>query len=330
MGARHNSSISSIWSERRSAGVYRDALGTVTCRNHYNKGSNVKKLEFVDTHVHFYDMQHPELFYGNWQPGVPHPFLGWQIQKLANRNYVAEDYIADTRNANVTKAVHVQAAIGAKDPVKETEWLQQATDRTEFPHGIVAHADLREPSVEAVLERHCEYANMRGIRDFSYGDYLVEPDFHRGFALLAKYNLVSDIRAQWQDMEKLRALASKFSNIIIVIEHAGFPEERSDEYCQNWKRGLVVAAEAENVRIKISGLGMGDNNWTVGSIRPYVLHCIETFGPARSFFATNWPVDSLWSTYDALVDAYTEIIAGFSEDEQVAMFSKSAEELYKI
>ena len=290
----------------------------------------MKKLEFVDSHVHFYDMQHPELFYGHWQPGVPHPFLGSQIQMLAERNYLAEDFIADTRSANVTKAVHVQAAIGTKDPVKETEWLQQAADRTGFPHGIVAHADLRDPDVEAVLERHLESANMRGIRDFSYGDYLVEPDFHRGFALLGKHNLVSSVGAQWQDMEKLRALAARFPDIIIVIDHAGFPEERSDEYFQNWKRSVVVASEAENVRMKISGLGMGDNNWTVDSIRPYVLHCVETFGPDRSFFATNWPIDSLWSTYDALIDAYVEIIAGLSEDEKVAMFSKNVEELYRI
>jgi predicted TIM-barrel fold metal-dependent hydrolase len=275
-------------------------------------------------------MQHPELFYGHWQPGVPHPFLGRQIQKLAERSYVAEDYIAETRVSNVTKAIHVQAAIGTKDPVKETEWLQQAAGRTGFPHGIVAHADLREPGVEAVLERHREYANMRGVRDFSHGDYLVEPDFHRGFALLEKYTLVSSMSVEWQDMEKLRALAAKFPNIVIVVDNAGFPKERSDEYFQSWKRGLAVAAEAENVRIKISGLGMGDNHWTVDSIRPYVLHCIETFGPDRSLFATNWPVDSLWSRYDAVVDAYREIIAGFGEDEQVAMFSKNAEELFSI
>ena len=73
------------------------------------------KIDFVDTHIHLYDMQHPELYYGHWQPGVPHPSLGDQIQKLAERNYLAEDYIAETRNANVTKTVHVQAAIGTKE-----------------------------------------------------------------------------------------------------------------------------------------------------------------------------------------------------------------------
>ena len=288
------------------------------------------KLDFVDPHVHFYDMQHPELFYAHWQPGVPHPTLGWQIQKLAEQNYLAEDYIAETRNANVTKAVHVQAAIGSKDPVKETEWLQEAADRTGFPHGIIAYADLRDPIVEGVLERHCEYPNMRGIRDFSYGDYLVEPDFHRGFALLEKYNLVSSINARWQDMEKLRNLAATFPNIIIVVDHTGAPEERSEEYFKKWKRGMAMAAEAGNIRWKISGLGMGDNNWTVASIRPYVLESIETFRVDRCFFATNWPVDWLWSSYDAVVDAYTEIVADFGHDEQVAMFSKNAEQLYRI
>ena len=39
------------------------------------------KLNFVDTHVHFYDMQHPELFYAHWQPDVVHPTLGTQIRK---------------------------------------------------------------------------------------------------------------------------------------------------------------------------------------------------------------------------------------------------------
>ena len=288
------------------------------------------KLAFVDSHVHYYDMQHPELVYGHWQPGVPHHTLGWQIQKLAERNYLAEDYIAETRNANVTKSVHVQAAIGSPDPVTETEWLQEAAERTGFPHGIVAHADLRDPGVEAVLARHCESPNMRGVRDFSYGDYLVEPDYHRGFALFEKFNLVSSMPAQWQDMEKVRALAHKFPNILIVVDHTGMPDERTDEYFENWKRGVAIAASCDNIRWKISGLGMGDHDWTVDSIRPYVLTSIETFGVERCFFGTNWPVDWLWSTYDEVIDAYTEIVSAFSEDEQTRLFSGTAEEIYRI
>ena len=288
------------------------------------------KPEFVDAHVHFYDMGHPELFYAHWQPDEDHPVLGAQTRKLAARNWLAEDFIAVSRDSKVTKAVHVQAAIGSPDPVTETEWLQEAADRTGFPHAIVAYADLRDPGIEAVLERHCEFPNMKGVRDFSYGDYLVEPDFHRGYALMEKYDLVASIAAQWQDMEKLRDLAARFPNTVIVIDHAGGPMERTPEYFNNWKQGMQTAAQAENIICKISGLGMGDHNWTVDSIRPYVLHCIETFGVERSLFATNWPVDSLWSDYDTIVNAYDEITRDFTEDERRAIFSSNTERLYRI
>ena len=288
------------------------------------------KPEFVDAHVHFYDMQHPELFYAHWQPDVVHPSLGTLPRKLSERNWLAEDFIEVSRASNVTKAVHVQAAIGSDDPVKETEWLQEAADRTGFPQAIVAYADLRDPDVEATLERHCEYENMGGVRDFSYGDYLVEPDFHRGYALMEKYNLVASIAVQWQDMEKLVALASKYPNIPIVIDHAGVPEERTPEYFENWKRGMQTAAAAENIICKISGLGMAEHDWTVESIRPYVLHCIEAFGVERSLFATNWPVDSLFSDYDTIVSAYDEITADFTAGERASLFSKNTEALYGI
>lgn len=290
----------------------------------------MQKLEFVDSHVHFYDMQHPELFYGHWQPDVDPPLIGKQMRKLGERNFLAEDFIEITRVSNVSKAVHVQAAIGSKDPVKETEWLEDAAERTGFPHAIVAYADLRDPSVESVLERHCEFPRMRGIRDFSYGDFLIADDFQRGYALLEKYDLHASIAAQCQDMEKLVTLANKFPNTVIVIDHAGNPAERTPEYFELWKRGMATAATAENIIIKISGLGMGDHSWTVDSIRPWVLECIEAFGVKRSIFATNWPVDSLFSDYDTLIDAYTEIVADFSEEEKRDIFARNTEALYRI
>ena len=57
---------------------------------------------------------------------------------------------------------------------------------------------------------------------------------------------------------------------------------------------------------------------------------IETFGVERSLFATNWPVDSLFSDYDTIVSAYDEITRDFSDDERTALFSGNAEGLYGI
>lgn len=293
------------------------------------EGGSMGRPEFVDTHVHFWDLHHPHLHYSWLQPDAHHPQLGERHERLKT-NYLVDDYIAETRAANVTKAIHVQAALGTEDPVDETEWLQAAAERTGFPHAIVAYADLQHPRVEDQLARHCQFANTRGIRDFSRGDYLVEPAFHRGFALLEKYGLVASLDVKWESMGKLGDLARRFPNTAIVLDHCGFPLERTPEYFRNWQQGISRLAEAENAVCKISGLGMCDHDWTVASIRPWVLHCAESFGPGRCIFATNWPVDKLFSTYEELVDAYAEIIAGFSPDERVAMLSRNAEQLYRI
>ena len=288
----------------------------------------MNKLKFVDAHIHFWNLQHPDLHYEHLQPGFKHPVIK-EVEKL-RKNYEVEDYLKETRNSNVVKAIHVQAAIGSKDPVKETEWLQQMADIKGVPNAIVAYSDLKSPTVETELNRHCQYANVRGIRDFSYGNYLTDPAFHRGFALLEKYNLVASLDVKWEDMGKLRALAEKFPNIPIVLDHCGFPLERTADYFKKWQKGMSNLSKAKNVICKISGLGMADPTWTIDSIRPWILHCIEAFQPDRCLFATNWPVDKLRSTYDELIDAYTKILEPFSENEQKDMFSKNTELLYRI
>ena len=57
---------------------------------------------------------------------------------IKSRRYWADDFVAETRFANVGKVVHVQAALGIPDPVDETRWLQAFADRLGVPHGIVA------------------------------------------------------------------------------------------------------------------------------------------------------------------------------------------------
>ena len=275
-------------------------------------------------------MQHPTLHYGHWQPDEDHPVLGAQTRTLGQRNYLAEDYLAETRPHGTVKCVHVQAAIGSPDPVDETEWLQEAHDRTGAPNAIVGYVDLRHPAAEKEIERHRASCAFKGIRDFSSGDCLVADDFRRGFSLLGKYGLIASVAAKWQDMEHVVDLARANPATTIVLDHTGLPQERTDEYFQQWRGGMAVAAQADNVICKISGLGMADNPWTKERIRPYVESVIELFGSERALFATNWPIDSLWSDYATLVNAYREIAASLSATETEALFAGNTERIYRI
>ena len=105
----------------------------------------MSELEFVETHVHLWDLGHPKVTYDWLGPDAEFPRVGPDFDGL-KRDYLADDFIAETRAANVTKAVHVQAALGTADPVDETEWLQAESDRTGFPHAAVVYVDLGQPS----------------------------------------------------------------------------------------------------------------------------------------------------------------------------------------
>jgi predicted TIM-barrel fold metal-dependent hydrolase len=171
---------------------------------------------------------------------------------------------------------------------------------------------------------------MRGVRDFGEGEYLMDSSWRRGFAHLHEHDLVYCVDPRPETLDQIKDLAAAFPETTISLDHAGFPLRRDDEYMAFWRAGMTSLAEAPNVIVKISALGMGDPHWTVDSMRPLVLHAIESFGVERTVFGTNWPVDRLFSSYPDVIDAYAAIIADLSYAEQVALFSGNAERYFRI
>jgi predicted TIM-barrel fold metal-dependent hydrolase len=287
-------------------------------------------IPFVDTHVHFHDLSNSSLHYSWLLPEAPpHPELG-NYDAFKSQRYWADDFVGETRFANVEKVVHVQAALGIDDPVEETRWLQEFADRIGVPHGIVAYANLADPDVGSLVERHRRYANLRGIRDLRYDDYLTDEAWERGYAQLERHGLVCCDDPLVEQMENAAALARRHPGIVYCVDHAGFPRRRDREYFEEWRRGMRSLAAVDNTVVKISGLGMCDHRWTVESIRPWVLECVDAWGVERAFFGTNWPVDRLFSSYTDVVDAYREIIDDFAPHEREALFSRNAERVFGL
>ncbi|MBA2576186.1 MAG: amidohydrolase family protein [Euzebyaceae bacterium] len=286
-------------------------------------------LDFVDTHHHLWDLGrfHYDWLSGEGWPG--HTALLGDYSSI-RRDYLVEELLAEFATANVVKSVHVEAAYAGPDPVEETEWLQQVAEEHGFPHALVVFCDIEAEDADAQLDRHCACDNVRGVRIRAHPDDVTDPAFRTAFAALGRRNLSYEQNASPGNLVSGRDLARDFPNTQIILGHTGFPLERTDEYFQRWRTEMAELAEAPNVAVKISGLGMVDNAWTVDSIRPWVLSTVEIFGVDRCMFGTNWPVDKLFSTYADLVAAYAEIIADFSRDEQEQLFSRNAERYYRI
>lgn len=258
------------------------------------------------------------------------------------RNYLLDQYLADVRNQNVVASVHVEASHKPDDPAVETRWLQSLADSRGYPHAIVAYADLGSPDVGDVLERHCQSPNMRGIRmptmspaqlRNARGDVrskMSEPAWREGFRLLGKMGLSYDLQAPAPLMSEAAEVAALFPDTLILLTHAGLPLDRTEEGMDAWRRGMKKLAACPNVVVKITGLPMTDWNWSVDSLRPVVLETIDIFGVERSMFGSNFPIDGLHSSFDALFDAYRAIVSGFADHETSALFHDNAARHYRI
>ena len=295
----------------------------------------------IDAHHHLWDLSmgmHPWLAVGDDEEG---PIDLGPLQ----RNYLVEDLVRDAANQNLVKSVHIQAGWDRSDPIGETRWLQGLADRHGFPHGIVGDAPRREPGVEAVLEAHASHANMRGIRYIlswhedpakrfdqfvNRADNLTNPDWRRGYALLAKFNMSFDVMIYPGQLADTLDLARAYPDIQNIINHVGSPIDRDEASMARWREGMKNVASAPNVAVKVSDLCAYDPGWTVDSYRPIVLSLIDWFGVDRGVFASDFPVAAPYGDFDAHYNAFKEIVRDFTASEQRQLFHDNAARLYRL
>ena len=104
-------------------------------------------------------------------------------------------------------------------------------------------------------------------------------------------------------------LAADFPDQQFILNHCGSPIDRDAEGMQAWRDGLGTLAQHENVAIKISDLVAYDHDWTLDSLRPVVMHCIDCFGTGRAMFGSDFPVAGLHASFDAVYDSFKAITA---------------------
>ena len=297
--------------------------------------------QIVDAHMHLWDLD--RIRYPWLTPPLPVGITG-DVRSIA-KTYLLDDYLRDARGdggkIRVAKVVHVEAGAHPADALKETQWLQSVSDLRGFPHALVAHAELNDPNVEALLAEHASHHNARGIRQilnwhadpkktYTPRDLLEDAQWQQGFALLRKYNLSFDLQIYPSQMPAAAQLASRHPDTLLILNHTGMPVDRDAAGLQTWHAGMQALAQQPNVMVKISGLAMLDWQWTTESLRPFVLQTLDIFGVDRCLFASNFPVDRLFGSFARQHGAYQSLTASLSEAERTQLFATNAERIYRI
>ena len=299
-------------------------------------------IKIVDAHHHLWDLSNKDTKYSWLMVTEGEAFFG--DYAAIRKNYLLEDYIEDTKNQNIIKSVHVQAEHDDDKPVNETAWLQSLADThsSKLPNAIVAFADFSKNNVSEILDAHQEYKNTRGIRQIlSYNkdepkyshateDFMKNSTWVENFKYIRNRNLSFDIQIYKHQMEDAANLANKYNDVLFILNHTGEPCYQSKEYIESWEQNMKKLAKCENVVAKISGLGMFDPNWTIDSTRIFVEKTIQIFGIERCMFASNFPVDKIFNSFDTYWNSFKEITKNYSENDKKLLFSSNAEKYYRI
>lgn len=293
----------------------------------------------VDPHQHFWD---PGRNYYPWLCDAEPIAFRYGDYASLRHPYLPSDYRADAGRHHIVKTVHVEAEWDRRDPVGETRWLEDLAAAQGLPSACIAHARLDAPDAAAVLAAQAANPLVRGIRHkpsaaASPGDArrrapgsMDDPHWRAGYALLARHRLSFDLQTPWWHLDAAADLACDFPETQIVINHAGLPCDRSAEGLAAWRTVLARAAEAPNIAIKISGLGVPGQAWTVAANGQIIREAIAIFGTERAMFASNYPVDSLVGSFDAIFSGFRAAVADRSPAEQRRLFHDNAVRIYRL
>jgi len=298
-------------------------------------------MKSIDPHFHLWDLVngvYPWLQQADEEPEANAP---GQIRMAGlRRNYLIDDYLADTAGLEIVKGVHIDAKYDESDPVGETRWLQSVADAPAsrgFPQGIVGYVDLSRDNAEEIVAGHAAHRNFRGVRQIlnqptrpGEPDYLTHPAWRRNFGILGRYEASFDLQIFHHQMPAVVDLARKHPYTQIILNHAGMPTDLSPEGMRAWREDMDKLAACPNVSAKISGIGMSVPDLDDDAMRPIIEATVDAFGVDRVMFASNFPVDGLFSSFRTLWERYLRIAATWTETEREKMFYSNAERIYRI
>ena len=183
-----------------------------------------------------------------------------------------------------------------------------------------------ESVVEAIglIDRQMAASRFRGVRPMGgLSEPLPVPEVLRA---LQERDLVFEVMTHPDQLvEAARGLES-FSDLTVVVEHAGWPRSGSEEERVLWRVGIdALAGAGQNVLCKLSGLAMPFASVGAEALGPWLEHAIAAFGVDRCLFASNFPVDSMFGTFDELYSTFSEVTAGLDESSCDKLFAANAE-----
>jgi predicted TIM-barrel fold metal-dependent hydrolase len=244
------------------------------------------------------------------------------------RRFDVDTYRAESSRWNVEKFVNVAAATG-RHSIEETIELDDGANAGGGPDAIVGGLPPTDTLAEAVelLDRQMTASRFRGVRPMGIHDGPL-PDVGV-LEALEERNLLFELMTH---ADQLQVAAEQLAglDLTVVVEHTGWPRSATDEEHALWRVGIdALAGLGQHVVCKLSGLAMPFGSMSADALAPWLEYAIDAFGVDRCMFASNFPVDAMYGTFDDLYSAFSAITAGLDGESREKLFAGNAERVYR-
>lgn len=178
---------------------------------------------------------------------------------------------------------------------------------------------------------------------------LASDTFRSGARVLARMGFSLEAWLFFPQLPELADFARAVPDLPIILNHIGGLlrygpyANRDDEVLAIWRNGIAAVAQCPNVYVKLGGIGMPRTGFDwharakpigseelAASMAPFMTYCIEQFGPDRSMFESNFPVDKVSYSYNVMYNAFKRLSQGYSAAERAALFHDTAARAYRI
>jgi L-fuconolactonase len=160
---------------------------------------------------------------------------------------------------------------------------------------------------------------------------MLQPEFVRGIAALAEFDLVYDLLVRPAQLPAARRLVSLFPTQRFVLDHLAKPLIAAG-ITEPWAENLRRLAAHPNVYCKLSGMGTEADlrNWKPADFVPYMDTALEAFGAARVMIGSDWPVCTRAGHYEDVMRIVLDYVAALSPVEQEAICGENAHLCYEL
>jgi L-fuconolactonase len=119
--------------------------------------------------------------------------------------------------------------------------------------------------------------------------------------------------------------------VAFVLDHAAKPQVATGRL-QPWATLMAQLGARPNVACKVSGLVTeAAAGWQPAQFAGYAEVILESFGPDRLMFGSDWPVCTLAATYGQVLSLARELLSRqLSPAERGAVFAGTARSVYGL